>query len=355
MSLFLNSEPETIDPMSPEQQHSESSMTLQPAEALAMEENTPMRKKVLLLINERAVAGSAKGKLFEIVSALALAHCEVTVYPILPSAGITSESIFADVIREQRTYDLIACSGGDGTLNHVMHCMIAWNLALPVLYFPAGTTNDFARTLNIPTEVKEITSLLTSGDLFHYDIGCFNDKHFNYIAAFGAFTSVSWSTDQGFKNALGYGAYFLEGIRSAGDALRSRCPMKITCDGTTIEGDFLFGAVSNSTSVAGFRTQALEQAALNDGVFEVILIKAPNDLSGIAELLNIMRLAISDSSSDALQGNDAFQILHAREIHVEADQPISWTLDGEYGGEPKNVDIRVLPQRGCIYVPGPLV
>lgn len=309
-----------------------------------------IKRKVLLLVNERAEAGSSKGKLFEIVTALSLKDCEVTVYPILPSSGITSESIFSYIKNQTTSYDLVACSGGDGTLNHVIHCLIEEHLDLPVLYFPAGTTNDFARTLGISTEVKETAELLTAGTIFHYDVGRFNQQHFNYIAAFGAFTSVSWSTDQNFKNALGYGAYFLEGIRSAGDALRSHCPMKIIYDGTTIEGDFLFGAVSNSTSVAGFRTEAWEQAALNDGLFEVILIKAPNDLSGIAELLNVLRLAMT-GASDALQNNDAIQILHAKEIHVESAEAISWTLDGEYGGEPTQVDIQVMPQAGSIFVP----
>ena len=305
------------------------------------------RHRILLLVNSTAGTGTARSRLYQMVLGFALHHCETTVYPILPDQGLSSEEILSDPSVRQG-FEVIACSGGDGTLNHVVSAILSLKLPQPLLYIPAGTTNDFAKNLSLPTDPLKASALLENGGVCHYDVGAFNERYFNYIAAFGAFTNVSWGTSQQIKNALGYAAYFLSGVLSAPDALRSRCHMTITMDGVSESGDYLFGAVSNSNSVAGFRTGALSRAELNDGWFEVMLVRAPDDAADIAGLLSAVSEVAQTSGkklssrSGEILDNPYISIYRTREISFETDQNIAWTLDGEFGGTPRRVEIRVI-------------
>lgn len=298
------------------------------------------RKRVLLLANDAAGTGTARSRLFSMISYLALRNCEVTVYPILPAQGLTSERI----LRECRVdYDLLICCGGDGTLNHVVNDLMHQTARVPIAYFPTGSTNDFARSLGIPTAAAAFCETALNGRAFAFDIGRFNDRYFNYIAAFGAFTKVSYSTAQDLKNALGYVAYVLEGILTLPESISCRCHMRICHDGETEEGYYLYGAVSNATSVGGIKSPAIRQAQLDDGVFEVVLIRAPENLKEVSEIA----ASLTSGSLDARY----VRVFSASDLEIEALSRIAWTLDGEYGGEPEHIHIAVCPKAMEIMLP----
>ena len=178
--------------------------------------------KILLLIN--GVAGNNFGKrnAYKIIEKLSLQGNEVSVFPILPSEGLESSEIIAS---HRGEFDAVACCGGDGTLHYVINGLLKDGQKKPILYIPAGTTNDFAKTLGIPPASDKTLNLLENGELLTFDIGRFNDEYFDYVAAFGAFTDVSYSTDQNVKNLLGYSAYLFQSLGTATDALNMKIRM----------------------------------------------------------------------------------------------------------------------------------
>jgi len=296
----------------------------------------PLRK-ALLLANQNAGTGNAKGKVFQLVTELVKLGYEVITYPIIPGMNITSENI----IREyKKRVKLVACIGGDGTLNHVVNALMEvtekGKASLPVLYIPSGTTNDYAKTLELSGDVEKVIRGVERSRVYRLDIGTFGDRYFNYVAAFGAFTNVSYATPQDQKNLLGYLAYLVNGLASAPVSLQTRYHLEVIHDGVTEEGDYVFGAVSNATSVGGFKTPALANASLSDGLFEVILIKAPDMLQDIGEIL----MAAKDGDFD----NPHIKIFRTGEVTFRSDNDIDWTIDGEYGGARKEVTVSVIPQ-----------
>ncbi len=168
-----------------------------------------MRKRVLLLANPVAGTEKAKKELMPIVCALTEKGCEVTVYPIEPEKGLVSESILRDA---KGRFDLVMCIGGDGTLNHVINGMMKNDFHVPISYIPGGSTNDFSRNINGDLDWEALCCIAAGNRSFRYDIGKLNDRYFNYIAGFGAFTEISYSTNQNMKNVFGYGAYVLNMI-----------------------------------------------------------------------------------------------------------------------------------------------
>lgn len=301
----------------------------------------PLRK-ALVLVNQNAGTGNARDKVFRLISELVKLDYEVITYPIIPAKNITSENI----IREyKKKVKLVACIGGDGTLNHVVNALMEATAkrkaSIPVLYIPSGTTNDYAKTLGISGDVTKIIHGVKKSRVYRLDIGSFEDKYFNYVAAFGAFTNVSYATPQDQKNLLGYLAYLINGVASAPASLQSRHHLKVIHDGASEEGDYIFGAVSNATSVGGFKTPALADASLSDGLFEVILIKAPDALPDIGEIL----MAAGDGNFD----NPHIKIFRTGEVTFISDSDMDWTLDGEYGGARKEVTVSVIPKAIRIY------
>lgn len=300
-------------------------------------------KKALLMVNQAAGTGSAKGKVFSIISELTKLGYEVVTFPILPEFGITSEN----VVYEYRRYDfkLVACIGGDGTLNHVINALMQITdqnkISIPIIYIPSGTTNDYARTLGLTGDIDKIVYGVRNGRVYKLDIGCFNGDYFNYVAAFGAFTNISYETPQNQKHTFGYLAYLLNGIASVPTSLQARYHMTVTHDGETEEGDFIFGAVSNATSVGGFKTQALASASLSDGLFEIVLIKAPDDLQEVGEIL----LAVKDGNFSS----PYVRVFQAEKVRFESAEEVNWTLDGEFGGRLTEVEVTVLPGAVRIY------
>lgn len=218
-------------------------------------------------------------------------------------------------------YDRIVCAGGDGTLNEVITGLLRGGHTTKLGYIPAGSTNDFSRTLSLPMLPAEAAHIAVSGTAQPCDIGLFNRKHFVYVAAFGAFTSVSYATPQEFKNLFGHLAYVLEGIRSLTEITTYH--LRLLCDGKIIEGEYIYGMVSNSTSVGGFQGMMSEQVILDDGLFEVMLVKAPHS---IADLNSIIASLVSHTPHASVE---AFQ---AKKLEFLCAKEIPWTLDGEYGG-----------------------
>lgn len=208
-----------------------------------------MKRKVLLMYNTVAGMGAANRSLSRMLCDLAQLDCETVVYPIIPDKGINAESIIAGLDFRP---DVFACCGGDGTLNHVINALMDHHLDGPIAYFPTGSANDFSKNIyGDNVTVAQFCRTVASGQLMRYDIGQFNEDYFNYVAAFGAFTDISYSTSQQAKNSLGYLAYALNVIGSLSDHLTVRLPLTIEYDGQTEQGEYLVGAVSNTRSVAG--------------------------------------------------------------------------------------------------------
>lgn len=300
-------------------------------------------KRALLLVNKKAGMGTAKEKVFGLITELAKLGYEVVTYPIIPESGITSEIIISEYL--SRNIDLVACIGGDGTLNHVVNSLLSSGnvekASIPIVYLPSGTTNDYAKTLGLSGDVEKLADSISHGRVFRLDVGDFDKIKFNYVAAFGAFTNVSYETPQDQKNVLGYFAYVLNAIATAPSSLQSRYDLTVSHDGETEDGTFIFGAVSNATSVAGIKTQALSDASLSDGLFEVMLIKAPDDLMDVGEIIR--------SAMDGNFDNPYIRMFQTKEVHFHSEEEIKWTLDGEFGGTVSDVTVRVLPKAIKIY------
>ncbi len=297
-----------------------------------------MDKKALLLINGNAGNNFGKRNAFKLIEKLALKGFDLTVFPILPKFKLGAEEILSG---EKDGFDVVACCGGDGTLHHVINALVKNGLKTPVLYIPSGTTNDFAKTLGIPADAERICDLLTDGEILNCDLGSFNEDYFDYCAAFGAFTDVSYSTDQNVKNMLGYSAYLLQTLGTAPDALGMKIRLSVESREYSGKGEYLYGSVSNSYSLAGIKTPLLSSVNLTDGVFEVALVKAPNN---IADMLSIIH-SISTGELD----DKHIEIFRTNEVSFKFEDKVPWTLDGEYGGSHKDVKIKVIPKSLSIY------
>lgn len=217
--------------------------------------------------------------------------------------------------------DLVVCIGGDGTLNEVVNGLIASGALCPLGYIPAGSTNDFATSLKISGNIMQAARDIMDGVPREIDIGSFNGRCFSYVASFGAFTETAYSTPQQTKNLLGHMAYIFEGVKDLAN-IRSIHLRLETARGQVFEDDYIFGAISNSTSIAGFLTMDPARVVIDDGLFEVTLIKmpvAPMDLSRI--LYSLQTQQYDDKLIHACTAAEA-------RIHCPAAVP--WTLDGEY-------------------------
>lgn len=284
-----------------------------------------MLKKLLFVYNPRAGKAQIRTKLADILNIFAEADYEITA---APTRG--HDDARRIVAGRSRDYELIVCSGGDGTLDEVVTGMMQSGFRTPIGYIPAGSTNDFGGSLSLPKNMVRAAETAVRGKNFACDIGSFNDDVFVYIAAFGLFTDVSYETAQDMKNVLGHMAYILEGVKRL-SAVRS-FPMKITCEGRVIEDDFIFGMITNSVSVGGFKNITGKNVRLNDGLFEVTLIKRPKNP---AELNNIV-ISLLNRDVDT----NAMYCFRAAELTLESPESVAWTLDGENGGSHGRVEIK---------------
>jgi len=282
----------------------------------------------MLIINPHSGRGLSKTALGTIVSKLCDADCSVTVFF---SHEKTPEEL---VYRHAKNHDLIVCAGGDGTLNSVIAGLLKADISVPLGYIPAGTANDVAKTLALSRYPAAATKKILEGTPKAIDIGEFNAaenpvRHFTYIAAFGAFTGVSYTTPQNTKRALGHFAYVLGGLADVATIKPKRTIVEY--DGNTIEGDYVFGGVTNSTSIAGMIKLDSKRVDLSDGEFEVILVKQPIVLADMIDIMSSVTVRTYDG--------DNVNMLHASNIRFIFEEEVAWTIDGEDGGKHKKVEI----------------
>lgn len=283
-------------------------------------------KKIYFIYNPHSGKEQISSKLNEIIRTLAERDNELTVVPTI--GYLDAMERISDL---PDGYDLVVCSGGDGTLDEVVTGMMkrSKERRVPIGYIPAGTTNDFARSLEIPRNMADAAKNVMMGRPFACDIGSFNEDSFVYIASFGIFTEVSYSTKQEVKNVLGHMAYILEGMKSLYNIKSYK--MKVFSDEIDFEGDFLFGMVTNSKSVAGFKGLVKGDVQFDDGVYEVTFIKRPKNPLEIQEILASLLLEEIDSNY--------MYSFRTRRLIVESEEMVPWTLDGEFGGEHTRVEI----------------
>ncbi len=283
-----------------------------------------MPQRLLFVVNPNSGKGEMRHHIVDCVDAFVRAEFEVTLYTTQKSGDATRI-----VIERGAEFDRIVCSGGDGTLNETVAGLMALNEKPALGYIPSGTTNDFASSLKIPKNPIDATNLIIDGKPYHVDVGQFNDRYFTYVAGFGAFTEVSYSTPQVSKNTLGRLAYILEGIKS----LHTLRPYSVTVktDEQIISDKFIFGMVTNATTVGGFKGIIANDVGLDDGLFEIFLAKAPTN--PIELQMTINELLVSPDT------NKFITRFKAQRVEFISDEEIPWTLDGEFGGAPKNVEI----------------
>lgn len=275
-------------------------------------------KKMVFILNPRSGKGQIKLRLLDILTIFTKAGYEITVH-VTQKRGDAVEAVAALCTDA----DLIVCSGGDGTLNETINGMLALERIPDLGYIPAGSTNDFASSLKIPKNMIAAAHVAVGGEPFPVDIGHFcDDRHFVYIAAFGAFTEVAYLTSQDKKNVLGHQAYMLESVKSL--ASIKSYSMKLVSEEMTLQGEFIFGMVTNTISVGGFKGLVTQDVALNDGEFEVLLIRTPRTPLDLSNIINYMFLRE--------EANEYVHKFKTRRLTVIPKEPVDWVLDGEFGG-----------------------
>ena len=285
-------------------------------------------KKLLFIINPNAGKMRAKSYVLNIIQTFSKEGYVVTVCP-------TEYSGHCAEIAEKNAadYDQILCCGGDGTFNEVIQGVMNSGVDIPVGYIPAGSTNDLATSLKLPKSINKAAQFVAKNPSKKFDLGYFdNNKYFSYIASFGAFTETSYNTPQQLKNTLGHLAYILEGARALGNIYSF--DMKINYDGNIIEDEFIFGAVLNTKSMGGIMRLNKQNINFNDGIFEFLLIRNPNNVADLTTTINCLMSQKFDSKNVLL--------FPASNITIECDTPVDWSIDGELYKGNKNVNIRVI-------------
>lgn len=280
-------------------------------------------QKLYFIVN--LVAGKAliADKLGKIIDEFVKAGFEVTVHPTQSGddAAVKAEYACAN------GFDLLVCAGGDGTLSQCLQGIMRSERRIPIGYIPAGSTNDFAKSLGIPKDTMAAVQSIINGTPVPCDVGGFNDEYFSYIVAFGAFTNITYETSQQIKNIFGHSAYIMAGLTQLAN-LRPK-KMRIEYENTVIEDEFLYGMVTNTASVAGM--MSMNDFLLDDGVFEVVLIKKP------ANPIQFQQIISSLFNINEEINREYIKFFRTNKITFTSleDEPVSWTRDGEYGGVQK--------------------
>ena len=279
-----------------------------------------MSKKMMLIINPMAGRGAYVNGFAEAMKVLAYGGYDVTLYFTQGRGDATKMAA-----ENAANYDTVACIGGDGTLSEVLAGLMTLDAPPPVGYIPMGTANDVATTLGLPkNDTAAAAQRLVDGTPHPYDVGGFGeDGYFAYIAAFGAFTDVSYATPQNQKKVLGQLAYVLQGLAQLPKIEKQHTVVEY--DGGRFEGELVYGSVSNSTSVAGIVKLREEMVSLGDGISELVLVKDPGSVEGFGEIVSSVLSQRFDS--------DKLLILHTKKATFRFDRPVAWTRDGESGGE----------------------
>ena len=289
-------------------------------------------KRATLIVNPVAGKMRVKSTFFEIVHKL----CDADYLINVRITRTKGDAIEISSELRQDTCDVVICAGGDGTLNEVICGMIRSGVDIPIGYIPCGSTNDFAQSMSLSTNPVTACEQIIHGEPKPFDIGMFAGKrNFSYIASFGAFTETSYQTPQQMKNALGHFAYVLESIKSFGNIK----PYKVTtiADGRVVSGEYIFGAVANSTSIAGILKLKADEVDMNDGKFEVILAKTPKSAQDLNELIGAVITA--NLSSPMLT------YFKASSLEIRSSDKITWTLDGEQMDGADSIFVENIPNR----------
>ena len=286
-------------------------------------------KRLLFIYNPQAGKGTVKAHLSNIVDTFTKAGYLVTIWPTQGKEDATHVAA-----QQGWWYDRVVCCGGDGTLSETVSGLLALDTPPVLGYIPAGTTNDFSKNLGLPRGVEKAAVTAVEGEARPCDMGRFNGRYFVYVAAFGIFTDVSYGTPQQFKNAFGHLAYVLEGATKLGDLGRAY-HLQVEHDEGSLEGDFIYGMVTNTLSVGGFKVFPPKQVSLDDGLFEVVLVRQPRNVADLQDAL--FSLVRQDANSSRL-----VEAFHTRKLKVTAAEPLPWTLDGEFGGDPETAVIENL-------------
>jgi len=281
--------------------------------------------KLLFVVNPKAGRTVIKSEMIDIIETFTDAGYDVTVYPTKGKRE-TVEHVY----NVAENYDLVVCAGGDGTLDNtvggIMRIERRLKRRIHMGYIPCGSTNDYARSLNMSFEPVKAAQDIVKGSIFHLDAGRLENDFFIYIAAFGAFTDVSYSTPQYLKNSLGHIAYVMEAVRSM-QQIKSY-DMQVWFDGELIEGEFIYGQITNSLSVGGFRNIGpVSTMSFSDGKFETVFIRKPETALQLQKIVNDLLMENMDDSQIVFR--------KASRIVIKCPKKVSWTLDGEYGGSYK--------------------
>lgn len=285
-------------------------------------------KKMLFFVNPNAGNSGIRAYLLEVLQLFCNGGYEVRVHTTTGPKEITRM-----IAEEGGNYDMIVVSGGDGTLNEAVSGLMLLEQPPTLGYIPAGTVNDMASSLHLPMHPVEAARIIVNGEDMPLDTATLNGRPYVYVAAFGAFTDVSYATPQDMKKVFGKIAYLLEGVK----ALTGIKPIhaKVTADGFEEEGDYLFGMMCSTTSVGGFRSKALQKKldiSLNDGLSEVIFVK---NIKSIWDLNEAAAQAIQMNFTDSKH----FLYLHTDNLRIEFDREVAWTMDGENGGQHQTVEL----------------
>ena len=281
-------------------------------------------KKLLMIVNPRAGRNKSRSPLFDAVSIFSEAGYLVSVHNT-GGPGDAAET----AARRGAEFDLVVAVGGDGTLNEVISGLLRLEQPPLLGYLPQGSTNDFAASLHISGKPPIAAEAIVRNRLQVLDVGTWNDRVFVYVASFGAFTRSSYAAPQAAKNALGHFAYILEGMKDL-DTLRPY-RVKITADGEARDGEYLFGAVCNSTSIGGLMKLDPERVVLDDGKFELLLIPSPKTA------VDLQNLVLALLNQQYTSGGLVFR--HVSSLHLETEEDLPWSLDGEYAPSMPSVDI----------------
>ena len=273
-------------------------------------------KKALIVLNPTAGTKQANKYFVEILQIFTEAGFETTVAVTQKSGGGTSI-----VIERGAWFDLIVAIGGDGTFNEVMDGVLRANLDVNIGYIPAGSTNDFGSSLGLTKDVLQSAKSIVNGSIHNLDVGSFNGRHFSYVASFGAFTRTSYEAPQSLKNTLGHLAYVLEGIKDIPSIRPEHLVLQTEYE--KYEGDYLFGAICNSTSVAGLLTLSEKVVDMTDGKFEVLLIKNPSNVIELNQIITAL-------ATQNFTNSPMITFFSTDSVEITANPEMSWTLDGEY-------------------------
>lgn len=287
-------------------------------------------KKLLFVFNPHSGKGMIKQHLLDIVDIFTKGGYDVTVHPT--QAQLDGYNYFMENADD---YDVLVCSGGDGTLNESITAIMRSGCKKPLGYIPAGTMNDFASTLSIPKDMPAAARIVVDAVMpIPVDVGSFNERYFTYVAAFGIFTAVSYETDQQLKNSLGVLAYFIEALKAQqiSQELSKYYHMKIKCNDVEVEDDFIFGMAANSMSVGGFKGITGDDVWLDDGIFEGLFIRRPASRKDLQ--LTINALLRHDFTAPY------FYYFKSSSFEIHSEEKVPWTLDGEFGGDETDIVIR---------------